>query len=56
MVSFSELLISFPKPTTDLDKSHPHRHGSARLQSRLLGKSKQVVVVNDIWTHISKHV
>lgn len=56
MVSFSERLISFPKAATNLGKSHLHGYGSARLQSRLLDKSKQVTVVNNIWTHISKHV
>ena len=56
MVSFSEYLFSFPKPATNLGESLPPRHGSARLQSRLLDKSKQVIVVNNTGTYISKHV
>lgn len=35
MVSFSESLISFPKPAINLDKSHPHRRGSAGIHSCL---------------------
>lgn len=56
MVSFSEHLISVPKPVTDLDRSPSHKQESAGLHSHLLVKSKQVIVGKNIWTHILKHV
>lgn len=41
MVSFSEHLISFPKPATNLDKSHPHRPGSAGARAVLLANQSR---------------
>lgn len=48
LVSFSEPSIHSPTPAVHLDKPPPHRHKSAR--PRLLGQTKQAIVVNDIWT------